>query len=98
MIDAIRSRYHETAWPAFWGAYVAVSCSTATAIGCTAPDTFVRMNALWLLLWATSTAVAVACFGQWYVHRRFAQFDFVRHNEVGGFIIAVVGAVYGVLL
>ena len=57
-----------------------------------------RLNAVLLLLWATSTAVAAACAGQLYVHGRFAESKFVQHNEVGGFIVAVVGAVYGVLL
>lgn len=56
------------------------------------------MNAVWLLLWATTTAVSLACLGQWYVHRRFNQLDFVRHNEVGGFIVSIVGALYSVLL
>jgi hypothetical protein len=32
------------------------------------------------------------------VHRRFSESVFVRHNEVGGFIEAVVAALYGVLL
>jgi hypothetical protein len=56
------------------------------------------MNAIVLLVWASSTAVAVACVGQWYLHRRFAEVKFVQHNEVGGFIVAVVGSLYGVLL
>ncbi|HMD02253.1 MAG TPA: hypothetical protein VKG44_04730 [Candidatus Baltobacteraceae bacterium] len=56
------------------------------------------MNAVWLLLWATTTAVALACTGQWYVHRRFNELDFIRHNEVGGFIVSIVGGLYGVLL
>ena len=56
------------------------------------------MHAVWLLLWATTTAVALACSGQWYVHRRFNHLDFVRQNEVGGFIVSIVGALYSVLL
>jgi len=58
----------------------------------------VDANALLLFLWATTAAVSAAGAGQWYVHRRFDAFDFVGHNEVGGFMIAVVGGVYGVLL
>jgi Protein of unknown function (DUF4239) len=50
------------------------------------------------LVWVATTAVALACLAQWYVHRRFPESDFVRHNEVGGFIVAVVGSLYGVLL
>ena len=56
------------------------------------------MNAGLLLLWASTTAVAAGGLGQWYVHRRFREADFVGHNEVGGFIVAVVGSLYGVLL
>jgi hypothetical protein len=43
-------------------------------------------------------AVAITCAGQTYVHRRFSDQDFVQHNEVGGFIIAVVGSLYAVVL
>jgi len=85
-------------WPALAGAYAIASFALAAVVAYRAPDAFAAMNAVWLLGWGTTTAVAVATAGQWYVHRRFADSDFVRHNEVGGFIIAVVGAVYGVLL
>ncbi|HEV2879537.1 MAG TPA: hypothetical protein VGW96_08095 [Candidatus Eremiobacteraceae bacterium] len=51
-----------------------------------------------LLLAAIIVVVALACAGQIYVHRRFRSSDFVQHNEVGGFIIAVVGTLYAVLL
>ena len=51
-----------------------------------------------LLFGAIVLAVGFACLGQLYVHRRFRQTDFVQHNEVGGFIIAVVGTLYAVLL
>jgi hypothetical protein len=78
--------------------YALVSCIAATAIARTSAATFVHANAMLLLLWATTTAVAAACAGQAYVHGRFRAFDFVQHNEVGGFIVAVVGALYGVLL
>jgi hypothetical protein len=56
------------------------------------------MNAVALLLWATTTAVAIACAGQSFIHRRFGERTFVQHNEVGGFIVAVAGTLYGVLL
>jgi Protein of unknown function (DUF4239) len=51
-----------------------------------------------LLVLALAVAIALACGGQMYVHRRFAHQDFVQHNEVGGFIIAVVGTLYAVVL
>ncbi|HZV78612.1 MAG TPA: hypothetical protein VFF60_03255 [Candidatus Binatus sp.] len=51
-----------------------------------------------LLIIALVVAVALACAGQIWVHRRFSSQEFVRHNEVGGFIIAVVGTVYAVVL
>jgi hypothetical protein len=70
----------------------------AAALAYSSPELFTRINAVLLLLWATSAAVAGASAGQWYVHTRFAESKFVQHNEVGGFIVAVVGAVYGVLL
>jgi len=50
------------------------------------------------LIGALVLAVAFACGGQIYVHRRFPRTDFIEHNEVGGFIIAVVGSLYAVLL
>jgi hypothetical protein len=42
--------------------------------------------------------VGVACAGQIVVRKSFPETDFIRHNEVAGFIIAVVGVFYGVLL
>jgi len=51
-----------------------------------------------LLLVAIVIAIAIAAGGQVYVHRHFSEHDFVQHNEVGGFIIAVVGTLYAVLL
>lgn len=50
------------------------------------------------LLLALAAALAFACGGQLYVHRRFPSADFVQYNEVGGFIIAIVGTLYAVLL
>jgi hypothetical protein len=57
-----------------------------------------RVPSVVLLLVAIAVAVACACGGQLYVHRRFRSQDFVQHNEVGGFIIAVVGTLYAVVL
>jgi hypothetical protein len=98
MIAALRGTLREPNWPALAVAYAIVSCTAAVAIAVSRPEVFLQMNAVCLLLWATATAVTLACIGQWYVHRRFSEINFVRHNEVGGFIVAVVGALYGVLL
>ena len=98
MIGARSRTYPALSWAATAGAYALVSCTVAAAMSYHGLAAFYRMNAVLLLLWATSTAVAIACTGQWYVHRRFAYWDFVRHNEVGGFIVSIVGALYGVLL
>ena len=51
-----------------------------------------------LLAIATPSAVAVACGAQSWVHHRFPYRDFVQHNEVAGFIIAVAGSLYAVVL
>ena len=51
-----------------------------------------------LLLVALVIGVAIAAGGQRFVHHRFGGQDFVQHNEVGGFIIAVVGSLYAVVL
>ncbi|MBV8204059.1 MAG: DUF4239 domain-containing protein [Candidatus Eremiobacteraeota bacterium] len=53
---------------------------------------------LLLLILAVAVAVTFAICGQLYVHRHFKAQDFVQHNEVAGFIISVVGTLYGVLL
>jgi hypothetical protein len=51
-----------------------------------------------LLALAIAVAITLACGGQNYLHRRFGSQHFVQHNEVGGFIIAVVGTLYAVVL
>ncbi|MBV8366162.1 MAG: DUF4239 domain-containing protein [Candidatus Eremiobacteraeota bacterium] len=51
-----------------------------------------------LLVIAICVGAGLACAGQIAVHRHFSSQDFVRHNEVGGFIIAVVGTLYAVVL
>jgi len=98
VIASLRATLSEPSWPALATTYAVVSCTAAAAIAIAQPEALVRMNAVWLLFWATTTAVTLACMGQWYLHRRFREINFVRHNEVGGFIVAVVGALYGVLL
>ena len=98
MITAWRRTLTESSWPAAAATYSIASCSSAAALVYVAPDALIRMNAVLLLMWATSAAAAGACVAQWYVHRRLAAFDFVQHNEVGGIIVAVVGVLYGVLL
>lgn len=53
----------------------------------------------WLGLFLTIIAcVAIACAGHVAVHRYFRHVDFIAHNEVAGFIVAVVGVMYAVLL
>ncbi len=56
------------------------------------------VRAVVLLVGALALAVAAACAGQTYVHRRFRDIDFVQHNEVGGIMMAAVGTLYAVLL
>jgi len=51
-----------------------------------------------LLFVVVVSSVALMCGGQWYVHSRFPERHFVGHNEVGGFIIAIAGSLYGVVL
>lgn len=53
----------------------------------------------WLLIvLVIAVFVALACGGHVLVHRKFRKTDFMVHNEVAGFVIAVVGAIYAVLL
>ncbi len=56
------------------------------------------LPALLLFFPAVALAVALACSGQWLVHRRFAEEDFARHNDVGAVIIAISGTLYAVVL
>jgi hypothetical protein len=51
-----------------------------------------------LLTCAIVVTAALACSVQIAIHRRFGKADFVRHNEVAGFIVAVVGTLYAVVL
>ncbi len=51
-----------------------------------------------LLLLVIAFCVLLSCAGNIVVHRSFPKTDFIAHNEVAGFIIAVVGVIYAVLL
>ena len=51
-----------------------------------------------LLAIALIVAPAVACGGQWFVHGYLSLRRFLIDNDVAGFIIAVVGTLYAVLL
>ncbi len=61
-------------------------------------DFLYRIPAALLLVVVLAIAIALAGFGQTFVHRRFRDGDFVGHNEVGGIIIAVSGTIYAVIL
>jgi len=65
------------------------------------PDTLARLMdvpAPVLLLFAGVVTVALVCGAQEFIHHNFRERDFIQHNTVGGFIIAVVGSLYAVLL
>jgi|GEM_PF-1173366 len=51
-----------------------------------------------LLFSVVALSVAIVCAGQLYVHHWFRSQDFVQHNEVGGLIFTVAGAIYAVIL
>ena len=61
-------------------------------------DFFIALPAPLVLIVAATLAAAFACTGQWLVHRHFPEDEFVRHNEVGGVIIAIAGTLYAVVL
>lgn len=76
-----------------------LACAVAGAVfWMIRPDLVMEMPALVLLLIVLVFSVALACGGQWYVHTRFPERFFIGHNEVGGFIIAIAGSLYSVLL
>lgn len=85
-------------WAPYALGYVLLCCAGAGYVWNFNPSILVTMPAGVLLLAALSVAVAFACGGQAYIHSRFSTHDFVQHNEVGGFIIAVAGTLYAVLL
>ena len=76
-----------------------IACFVATVvIWRFSPVLFMEAPATGLLLIALSATLAMSCGGQWYIHHRFPDHDFVQHNEVGGFIVGITGALYAVLL
>jgi hypothetical protein len=86
--------------PVIWAAWVFVALSVcgAAIVLVERPAAFMQAPAPALLFAALSVAITSACAGQSYVHRLLPERDFIQHNEVGGFIIAVAGTLYAVLL
>lgn len=61
--------------------------------------TFIYAFPAWVaLLLVPGSMAAIACAGHLTVRRRVAVRDLVSHNEVAGFVYAVVGVVYAVVL
>ncbi|MFN2450507.1 MAG: hypothetical protein ABR508_12085 [Candidatus Baltobacteraceae bacterium] len=61
--------------------------------------TFIYLLPAWLFLVALMVLFAlVACAGHVAVRRAFAGHDFREHNDVAGFVYAVIGVMYAVLL
>ncbi len=56
------------------------------------------LGAIGMLAGAVTITLVLALGGQALVHRRFSNVDFMRHNEVGGIMLAVVGTLYAVVL
>jgi hypothetical protein len=56
------------------------------------------LAAIGTLAGAVTITLVLALGGQALVHRRFADADLMRHNEVGGIMLAVVGTLYAVVL
>jgi hypothetical protein len=82
----------------FGVAFIALALVSAAFVPMVRPNLIVELPAPLLLAIAATFAVSFACVGQWYVHHRFHEQVFVRHNEVGGYIIAVAGTIYAVVL
>lgn len=61
-------------------------------------DAFYAINATVGLAAIVVVTVAVFCGGHALVHRAFPKTQFIEHNEVAGFIVAIVGVLYAVLL
>jgi hypothetical protein len=51
-----------------------------------------------LILMITLGVIVIACGGHVLVHRHFARINFIEHNEVAGFVVAIVGVLYAVLV
>ena len=56
------------------------------------------LPSLILLVLTCAVAVSLAIGVQTWIHRRYRRIDFLQHNEVGGFIVSVVGTLYAVTL
>jgi len=78
--------------------YAILCCGAAFIAWRIDPEFFMQVPAMLLLMVAISVTLSLACSGQWFVHHRFSAHDFVQHNDVGGFIIAVTGTLYAVVL
>ncbi|MBV8637399.1 MAG: DUF4239 domain-containing protein [Candidatus Eremiobacteraeota bacterium] len=61
-------------------------------------DRLINVPAPVLLAVAISACLVFVGTVQRYLHCRFSEQDFVKHNEVGGFIVALVGTLYAVVL
>ena len=59
---------------------------------------FYSINASVGIVLVAAACVAVACGGHILVHRTFAKAAFNEHNEVAGFVLAIVAVLYAVLL
>jgi len=59
---------------------------------------FYSINASVGIVLVAAACVAVACGGHVLVHRTFAKAAFNEHNEVAGFVLAIVAVLYAVLL
>jgi hypothetical protein len=59
---------------------------------------FYSINASLGLLIVSAICVLVACGGHVLVHRTFSKAAFNEHNEVAGFVLAIVAVLYAVIL
>jgi hypothetical protein len=84
--------------PEFALACAVLSCVAAAVVWQIRPALLIEAPAPALLFVALGVVVTLACAGQWLIHKHFPERDFVQHNEVGGFIIAVSGTLYAVIL
>ena len=94
-------QWRKSLFPHLAALYIMLFGAAAIIVWRTQPDLPQRLLGLQpyvLLLFATFVAVTLACAGQVFVHHHFRSQEFVRHNEVGGFIIAVAGTLFSVVL
>jgi hypothetical protein len=59
---------------------------------------FYSINASLGIILVSATCVLVACGGHALVHRAFPKTAFDEHNEVAGFVLAIVAVLYAVIL